>query len=165
MRNKILVGKIGAPHGIKGLVKVFSYTDHFDNILDYQPWEFVLQDKPLALTVLKTQVISDALLIQCEGVEDRDQAAKLTHVKVYVDRKCLPALAENEYYWSDLEGLTVYNTDGFCFGKITRLLNTGANDVMFIKGEKEYCLPYVPGDVVKKVDLAKQEMLVDWEVE
>ncbi len=163
--KEILIGKIGAPHGVKGQVRVFSYTDPIENIVDYQPWRFKRQGQEIALQVVKKTVVDKMLLVQFADIVDRDQASQLTHTEIYVDRAKLPVLNEGEYYWSDLQGLTVINLDGFKFGRVTHLLSTGANDVMFVEGEKSYCLPYLPDSVIKKIDLAKQEIIVDWPAE
>ncbi len=157
----VVSGKIGAPHGLKGWVKVFSYTDPIENLLNYFPWQVEIQGQLMQMNVVHHQVHGNAILVGFEGVTDRDQAAALTHGLIYIERAKLPALPDGQYYWIDLEGLEVRNLSGFFFGCITELMSTGANDVMFIKGEKEYCLPYIP-TVIKKVDLAKKQMLVDW---
>ena len=161
--STLCAGKIGAPHGIKGWVKVFSYTDPIENLLDYRPWFIEYQGKIKEISVITHQIHKANLLVQLEGVNDRNQAELLTNKFIYVKRDQLPSLEENEYYWIDLEGLTVKNLEGFCFGQVNYLMFTGANDVMFIKnGKKEYCLPYLMDKVVKKVDFAEKEILVDW---
>ncbi|MCD6048286.1 MAG: Ribosome maturation factor rimM [Gammaproteobacteria bacterium] len=159
---KILAGKIGAPHGIKGWVKVFSYTSTPENLLNYQPWLLEIKGVMKSLKVLHAQPHGECLIVAFEGVTDRDQAAELTHTKIYIQRDQLPELAEDEYYWHDLEGVEVKNLEGFVFGRVDYLMNAGASDLMFIKGDKESCIPYRPGDVVKSVDLEKGEMIVDW---
>lgn len=160
--HKLLAGKIGAPHGVRGWVKVFPYTESAENLLNYQPWWVQRQGVWQCLKVLHAQIHGTALIVSFEGIVDRDQAQRLTNTEICIDREALPKLAKGEYYWSQLEGLQVKNLEGFEFGSVRHLMSTGANDVMFIKGKKEYCLPYVPGQVVKEVDLAKQEILVDW---
>jgi 16S rRNA processing protein RimM len=158
----VVAGKVGAPHGIKGWVRVISYTQPIDNLTEYQPWQLEMGGIRQDLEVVHHQVHGDVILVGFAGVNDRDAAAKLTHALILIDQKCLPAAAAGEYYWHDLQGLEVKNLEGFVFGHITRMMSTGANDVMFVKGEKEYCLPYVSGVVVKNVDLKAQQILVDW---
>jgi len=163
--KRVVAGKIGAAHGIKGWLKIFSYTDPIDNLLDYQPWwiqSAATQDGWQKLKIVHSQVHGQALLVGFADIHDRDAAARLTNKEIYIEQKLLPKLAEGEYYWSQLEGLEVKNLQGFVFGRVTHLMETGANDVMFVKGEKEYCLPYLPGQVIKHIDLAKNEMIVDW---
>lgn len=160
--DSIIAGKIGAPHGIKGWVKVFSYTQPIENLLNYQPWQLELGGVRRSVKIIHHQIHGEAILVGFEGITNRDEAAKLTHALVIIERCHLPPLNPGEYYWHDLVGLEVKNLEGFVFGRIIRLMSTGANDVMFIKGEKEYCLPYVSGVVVKNVDLAAKYMLVDW---
>jgi 16S rRNA processing protein RimM len=158
----LIAGKVGAPHGVKGWVKVFSYTQPIDNLIHYQPWQLEIKNTRHPAQITHHQIHGDSILVGFEGITDRDQAAKLTHAAVIIARSSLPPLNSGEYYWHDLVGLEVTNLTGFIFGHITRLLSTGANDVMFIKGKKEYCLPYVSGTVVKNVDLTTKQMLVDW---
>lgn len=158
----IPVGKIGAPHGVDGWLKVFSQTDPADNLLIYQPWLIKQKDRWRVVKLLNSAKQPKNLLAQFEGIQNRDQAAALTNALIGVYRSQLPALAEGQYYWADLEGLRVSNLEGFEFGVITELMATGANDVMYVQGKQLYCLPYLPDRVIKKIDLEKGTMLVDW---
>lgn len=158
----IVVGKCGAPQGLKGAVKVYSQTVPMENILQYQPWLIQIKGQWQPVKIQQTQIHPQFIAVQFEGVNDRDQAQSFTHALLGVLREQLPDLPNGEYYWTDLEGLEVRNLDGFVFGKITRLIETGANDVMFIKGNKEYCLPYLKDRVIKEIDLKAGKMLVDW---
>ena len=82
--------------------------------------------------------------------------------KVFYD---LPLLKENEFYWTDLVGLTVVTVDGVVFGKVVRLLQTGANDVLVVKGDRERCIPYIRPNVVCRVSLQDKLIEVDWDPE
>ena len=100
-----------------------------------------------------------------EGIADRDAAEALPGVEVAVWRDGLPALAEGEFYWSDLVGLTVATTEGVDLGVVDRMMETGANDVLVVKGERERLIPFLMDDVVRQVDLEAGHMEVDWDPE
>jgi 16S rRNA processing protein RimM len=96
---------------------------------------------------------------------DRDRAAALVGAEIWVERGRLPRAKPGEFYWCDLEGLEVVNEAGIVLGTVSHLFATGANDVLVVKGERERLIPYVPGEVVKQVDLEAQRMRVDWDAE
>ena len=77
----------------------------------------------------------------------------------------MPALESGEYYWADLMGLEVSTRQGDILGVVEKILETGANDVLVIRGEREHLVPYVPGQYVLSVDLAASVMVVDWDPE
>jgi len=95
----------------------------------------------------------------------REQAATLVGSQIFVSRDQLPATAEDEYYWSDLEGLEVKTTSGELLGRVEKLMETGANDVLVIRGNREHLVPFVPGQYVKHVDLEGGMIEVDWDPE
>ena len=107
----------------------------------------------------------DGLLVRLEGIADRDAAAALRGSEVSLWRSQLPALEEGEYYWSDLEGLGVVTMDGAFLGVVERLFETGANDVMVVRGERERLIPFVMDEVVRRIDLAAARIEVDWDAE
>src|SRR5262245_53303640 len=150
-------------HGVRGWVKVLSYTEPPENILAYAKWHLLSAGGWRVLAVATGRVQGNRVLAQLEDVTDRDQAATLVGAEIAVMRAELPATEEGEYYWSDLEGLTVRNLAGETLGTVERLFATGANDVMVVSGERERLLPFVHGTVVKEIDLAKREIRVDWD--
>lgn len=163
--KKIIIGKFGAPFSVRGWIKLYSYTDPITNLLNY-PLLFVEQRnswKPLKISDGKAQ--GDYLVAKIDGIDDRDEVRQLTNCLVGVDREALPKLPENEYYWEDLVGLDVENLEAIPLGKITQMLATGSNDVMQVElNEKRRLIPYT-SDAVKKVDLANNKMIVDWDPE
>ncbi len=161
MPNLITVGNINGLHGVQGWVKVFSYTDPISNILDYSPWQ--LQGKTLQL--LSGQVHGKGIIAQLDSINERDAAALLLGSDIMVYRDQLPAEQENEYYWTDLIGLTVTNCENIILGQVDHLMETGANDVLVVKGEQQRMIPFVLQHVVIKVDLTQRTMLVDWDAD
>jgi 16S rRNA processing protein RimM len=160
----IVIGKIGATYGIKGWLKIHTYTESGASILDYSPW-YLPQSKDswLEVTIEDGKPHGKTIIAKIKGFDNPEDARKLTSKEIYIKRSQLPELKKDEYYWSDLEGLSVFTKDGLNLGKVIYLIETGANDVLVVKGEREHAIPYLPGKVVLNIDLEKQEILVDWE--
>lgn len=162
--GKVVIGRISGLFGVKGWLKVQSYTDPRENIFDYTPWQLRLGDEWRTFDVEAIQAHGKSIIAKLRQVADRDRAAGLLRSEIAIERAQLPTLAENEYYWRDLQGLTVLNTSGVVLGKVESLLETGANDVLVVRQEdREVLIPYVLGGVVRRIDLDNREMQVDWE--
>lgn len=157
----ICVGNITGPHGVKGWVKVFSNTSPRENILNYSPWRIVAGEQIRIVTV-SGRLQGKNVVAQIDGVEQREQAVELVGSKIYISAEQLPQLDDGEYYWSDLIGLEVESLDAEPLGAVETMLETGANDVMVLRGDRERLIPFVMGDVVKLVDLANKRVIVDW---
>jgi len=163
MSGNVLVGEIVAPFGVKGWVKVRSFTDPPANILKYVPWTLALGEREQPVVVLEGRLQGTVVAARLEGVEDRDQAIALRGMKVTVPREVFPRAPKGHYYWADLVGLKVYTVDAVDLGVVTGLLETGANDVLEVKGDRERLIPFVMGPYVKEVDLDAGRMTVDWD--
>jgi len=164
-QQHIHVGKISGVFGIKGWVKVFSYTDGRANILHYSPWLLKKAGETKTLKVIDGNLQGKAVVAQLEGIHDRDQAASLMGWDIFINHEQLPKAASGEYYWSDLVGLPVENTEGITLGVISGLLETGANDVIIVQGERERCIPFLQGQTVISIDLNTGKMVVDWDAD
>src|SRR5690606_14411485 len=116
-------------YGVKGWLRIYSYTEPRDNILQYNPWQLRLPDGWRSVEVLAGRSHGKGVIAQLAGCEDRDQAARWVEAEIAVRRAQLPATPEGEYYWRDLVGLRVVNTEGEVLGVVDHLLETGANDV------------------------------------
>lgn len=110
------------------------------------------------------------IIIKLKGIDDRDAANALTNCEIVVDSSQLPQLEEGDYYWKDLMGCQVVTTEGYSLGKVIDMMETGSNDVLVIKanlkdafGIKERLVPFLDGQVIKKVDLTTQTIEVDWD--
>lgn len=133
-----------------------------EGILDYQPW--LLGVEAREIRVIEGRRHGKGLVVQLAGFQDRDQAMSLVGQDIAVRREQLPPASADEYYWIDLEGLTVVNVEGVELGIIDHLFSTGVNDVMVLKGaERERLVPFVWDDVVKDVDLERRVMRIDWD--
>ncbi|MFU8815714.1 MAG: ribosome maturation factor RimM [Pseudomonadales bacterium] len=157
----VVVGRIGAAHGVAGAMHVTSFTVPPENILEYRPW--LLEDGGgyREVKVRSLKVHGTGFVAQLAGIEDRDRAQALAGTLIAVPRDALPALdPDEEYYWQDLVGLTVVNTAGSELGEVVRLLSTGAHDLLVV-GADETLIPFVAAFVLE-VDLAGRRILVEW---
>jgi len=159
----VILGRISGLFGVKGWVKVYSYTEPREAVLDYDRWLLSGKNGWQEATVAEGQRHGKTVIVRINGYDDRDQAAGLIGTEIGVPRDELPEADSDHYYWSDLEGLSVVHRDGTELGKVDHLLETGANDVMVVKGETERLVPFVMDKVVLGVDLVKGEISVDWE--
>ena len=159
----VVLGRISGLFGVKGWVKVYSYTEPREAVLNYSRWLLSGKSGWREAAVAEGQRHGKTVIVRLDGYGDRDQAAELIGTEIGIPRDELPETEDNQFYWSDLEGLRVVNRDGTELGKVAYLLETGANDVMVVKGEQERLIPFVMEQVVLGVDLASGEIEVDWE--
>lgn len=157
----VVMGRIAAPYAIKGWVKVQPFTEHLDSLLDYPLWRLGRAGAWREFRLLEGKVHGQSLLACLEGVADREAAEALQGMEIAVARAELPPPAEDEYYWDQLIGLEVVNRQGETLGRVESVLETGAHDVLKIRGEREYLVPFVAA-LVDKVDLAAGRIEVDW---
>ena len=159
----ILLGYLHGLWGIKGWLKVFSYTEPRNNIGQYQRWwvgRNVSEAQPMQLENCMQR--GQGMAAKLAGVDDRDAAAGLLRHKIWVPSDQLAPLDCGQYYWHQLIDLEVKNLQGESLGRIAGLMETGANDVLVVAGERERLIPYIEGQVIKKIDLKSHCILVDW---
>lgn len=161
--KRIVIGRIAGLFGVKGWVKLLSWTEPRDKITAYSPWQVQIDGQWREWKMAEGQAHGKGVIARLEGITDRDQAATLIGSDVAVWRSQLPKTRPGEYYWVDLLGLDVQLTDGRMLGKVDGMMPTGANDVMVVKGERERLIPFIHGQVVKNVDLDTRVILVDWD--
>ena len=155
------MGRILGPYGVRGWVKLRTFTEHLDSLADYPSWLLTEGQSWKTVEVEDTHVHGGQLVAKLVGVDDRDQALGVRGREVAIPREALPAAEKGEFYWADLIGLEVVNVQGEVLGKVEDLLETGANDVLVVKGDRQHLLPYVDA-VVLDVDLASGRIQVDW---
>jgi 16S rRNA processing protein RimM len=161
----IVLGRISGLYGVQGWVKVFSHTRPREAITEYRHW-FLRQGSEWQRHSLRGgRRHGHNVVVAFEGVDDRDQAARLIDLEVAIPRSELPAPAPGEYYWADLIGLEVLTTKGTALGRVSHLVETGANDVLVVRGERERLIPFVQDRYVIDVDLEGGCMTVDWDPE
>ncbi|GAB7127446.1 ribosome maturation factor RimM [Silvimonas sp. JCM 19000] len=158
----VVMGYISGAFGIRGWINVVADTEYADSLFDYKTWWIGRDGAFKPYTLVEGNVQPKKLAAQLEGINDRDIAAALKGALVAVPRSLMPAAEDDEYYWADLIGLAVVNTQGESLGVVDRLFETGANDVLVARDDKvERLLPFV-AQVVLKVDLAAKLITVDW---
>lgn len=150
----ILLGEIGRPHGVRGLVRVRSFTAEPEDLIAYGP----LTDASGAQRFVLEMLSPD--LARMEGVNDRDQAAKLTGTKLYVPREALPPPEdEEEYYLSDLEGMSAVTIEGQALGRVRAMEDHGAGAFLVLEGPPERLVPFTRA-AVPAVDPAARRITV-----
>ncbi len=168
---QITLGRIGRVHGIKGWLRLISFTEPADNILEYHSFSAQLQGKSLILQMDDVQPQGKAYIAHFVGFDNPESARELTGLELQVSVDTLPVLADGDYYWHQLQGLRVRNLQGEDLGSITGMLATGANDVLVVKGDlqsidrRERLIPYLDTAVVKTVDLEEGWVTVDWQAD
>lgn len=161
----VSLGKVLAAFGIQGWVKVHSESRPITEIGRYKTWQLKLKDGWTAFRVKSVKTQGKGLVAKLEGVNDRNHAEALSGAEIAVDPAQLPRLPQGEYYWRDLIGMQVVNREGADLGVVDAMLETGANDVMVLKGECERLVPYIFEQVVLEVDLEAKRIMVDWDPE
>lgn len=159
----VIVGRIGGLHGVRGWLKVYSHTEPRGRILDYGPWLVQGEDDGLTVEVEDGREHGKGIVVKLKGYDDRDAAARLLGRDIAVRRARLGAPAPGEYYWTDLEGLRVVTLEGRELGLIDHLFETGANDVVVVRGDRERLIPFVQGQVIRRIDIDAGVMEVDWD--
>jgi 16S rRNA processing protein RimM len=164
----VTLGRISGVYGVRGWVKLRSYTVPPANLLGFDRWTLRGPAGASNAIVEASRAHGKGFIAKLSGVDDRDGAARLIGVDIAVSRAALPPCDAGEYYWVDLEGLAVETTSAFgsaSLGRVTRLIATGAHDVLVVAGERERLIPFVPERTVRNVDLERGVITVDWDPE
>ena len=158
----IELGQCLGAYGLKGGVRILSYTRPTDNIFTYK--EFLLKkgESYGAFSLQRTHTSGGRLIVYFNGVCDRQSAEDLSGSSIYVDRVSLPTSAENQYYWVDLIGFKVLDADGKELGFVSGFIETGGHDVLRIAGKRELLIPFVMDMYILKVDMESSTIFADW---
>jgi 16S rRNA processing protein RimM len=157
-------GQISGVFGVKGWVKVFSFTQPRENILRYSPWILQKNNQTKEIKVVGGQRQGSNVVAELDGVVDRDSALTLMGWEILIRKEQLPKTQADEYYWADLVGLEVETEAGVKLGKVDHLMETGANDVLVVIDDKtERLIPFLQKQTVLKIDLTARTMVVDWD--
>lgn len=155
------LGRLGAPQGLKGWMRIQSFTDPPDGLLEYPSWRIRSAGGAELRRLAEARLQGRGWLVRLEGVETREAAEALTGSTVEIERTQLPALGEREYYQSDLVGCRVTNVDGIELGVVSHFIEAPAHPVMAVVGTRERLIPATPGHL-RRVDLNAKALLVDW---
>ncbi|MEO1924808.1 MAG: ribosome maturation factor RimM [Gammaproteobacteria bacterium] len=168
-KPQITVGRVGGAHGVKGWIKIMSYTRPKENIFTYSPWLVFLNESWQEIDIEEFQQRGERLIVKVSGIDNPEDARVYINCDIAIMHEQLPDLEEGEYYWRDLIGLEVLNQDKINLGKVSKITETGANDVLVIKqagdNKKSILIPLVKDVYVKQVDLVAKTMIVDWQLE
>lgn len=158
----IVVGRISGISGVRGWLKVSSYTRPVAGILDYRRWQIGTADHWKEFQVEDGRLQGRSLRVRLQGVQECDAARLLLGRDIAIERSQLPALPPGQHYWCDLIGLEVRDTAGRPLGRVAEVWETGANDVLVVEGDERLLIPYVPGRFIRHVDLTGRGIEVDW---
>jgi len=159
----VTLGRMGRPQGLKGLIRVISFTEPEFAILDYLPWHIQTKDQWLPLDVVSFKLQNQKILVNVTGLTDRDHIAELTNCNVGIIQDQLPALSSGEYYWHELTHMQVVNKSGAELGRVAQILSTGSNDVLIVQGKKRYLIPYIQEIYIVSVNPVQRQITVDWD--
>ncbi len=166
----VAVGRISGIYGVKGWVKVYSYTRPRQNILNYSPW-YLKQGKTCRPVELQDgRVHGEGIVAHLVGCDDREAARELLKTEILIRRQQLPELDEG-YYWADLVGCRIVTQEGIDLGQVHEMLETGANDVLVVHQQisgsepQERLIPFILEEVVVSVDIPGKVISVDWDPE
>ena len=166
----VTLGKVGAVYGIKGWLKIHSFTDDQEAILDYFPWSLKLGNKIQSVEITDWRKHNNGIVVKVAGIDDRDIAQKLVGSEIFVSEDALSDLPEGEFYWRDLIGMTVVTDKGYDLGQVSDIMETGANDVLVVKanlkdgfGKKERLIPYLMDQVILSISTENKQICVAWD--
>ncbi|MGL4734139.1 MAG: ribosome maturation factor RimM [Enterovibrio sp.] len=169
-QEMIVVGKLGASYGIRGWLKIFSFTQSAESLFDYSPWFLKVrgQWQPFQLEDWKRH--NQGFVGKFSTIDTREEAMAFANVEIAVCADALPQLAADEFYWRELVGMDVVTTQNYALGKVVDIFETGSNDVLVVAatpkdafGQKERLIPFIDGQVIKKIDRAALRIEVDWD--
>jgi 16S rRNA processing protein RimM len=163
--RRIVVGRIAGVYGVRGWVKLRSFTEPPEGLLAFGSVQLGAADEWRPGRLVEGKPHGRGLIGRFDGCEDRDGAALLVGSEIAVARSQLAPVGPDEVYWADLIGLVVENEAGETLGRVERLIETGAHDVLVVRGERERLIPFVRGEIVKNIDLQDGRLLVAWEAD
>ncbi|MBM68668.1 MAG: ribosome maturation factor RimM [Haliea sp.] len=170
-RERLVIGRITGCYGIKGWVRIHSFTEPMENFLEFKGVKVQRRGGYEAIEFDQGRRQGKGLVAHIRGVDDRDLAETFQGLEVSVDSDALPELEEGDYYWHQLQGLQVWcHTDNgqVLLGAVDYLIETGANDVLVVKpcegsiDQRERLIPWLPGTTVRQVDVESGRIDVDW---
>ncbi|MBU0744406.1 MAG: ribosome maturation factor RimM [Gammaproteobacteria bacterium] len=159
--SPVMVGRFGRAFGVLGWIKIISFTTPRENILDFQPWLIRKNDQWEELYFESSKSRVGSIIVKLASCNSPEEVSSFTNIDINILREQLPKLSNDEYYWDDLIGLEVINTDGVKLGVVQSLLATGSNDVLVVMGDSKRLIPYV-SSVIVNVDLPNKSIHVDW---
>ncbi len=161
----VLLGRLNGVWGVAGWLRVFSDTDPPEAIFQYQPW--YLGESKDVMEVLEWRRVGPRLVARFSGIESREQAERLGPLPIRVPASALPPPPQGSFYWRDLIGLAVFSRAGEPLGKVVRMMDSPAHDLLVVQDQSapELLIPFVIGQTIDQVDLDGGRITVDWSTE
>ncbi len=175
--SQLTAGKITGVYGVKGWVKIHSYTEPAENLFVFGAWQLKRRGSLEPVEFDEWKRHGKGMIAHIAGVDDRTLAESFKGLNIVVEADSLPSLEEGDFYWHQLQGLQVWgrepesDSDRVLLGTVNYLIDTGANDVLVVKAgegsidDRERLIPYLPGEVVSRVSLEEAVIEVDWYLE
>ncbi|HET7921314.1 MAG TPA: ribosome maturation factor RimM [Gammaproteobacteria bacterium] len=161
--RRVVIGKVTGLFGVLGWIKLLSWTEPREDIVRYPSWQVQRDGEWQDWKIEAGRPHGKTIIARLAGITDRDQAVPLIGAEIAVRRDQLPPLKPGEYYWADLIGMQVRLEDGRELGRVESMMETGANDVLVVKGDRERLIPFIRGQVVRDVDMDQGLIRVDWD--
>ena len=161
--GRVACGRVAGAHGVRGWLRIRSDTRPPDNLLRYPRWQLRGGGGRRDLPLERGRRQGRRLLAKLAGIDDRDAAAALAGREIWIEAAAFAPLPPGEYYHHQLLGLAAVDQRGAPLGRVARILETGAHDVLLIAGAEERLVPYVPGATVLAVELGAGRIRVRWD--
>ena len=163
----MVLGRIGAPFGLKGFSHVYSFMEVPEDLLAFPEWGLGINGELQGKQIIESiKPHGDHFIAKFKDSQTCDDAACYTNLDIMLPRGVLPELPQGEYYWSELIGMQVINQQDELLGIVTEMRTTGANDVLVVKANQQaksqILIPFVQPTYVLKVDMPNQAIRVDW---
>lgn len=162
--ERVIVGRIVGVYGIKGWLKVLSYTRPRENLFKYSPWRLPGEEGTRSFELRAGRRQGKGLIVSLAGIDNRDQASCLVNTDICIERGQLDEPQPGEYYWHDLLGAVVIDQHEKQLGRVTEILETGGNDVLVVEGDDRHLIPFVEPEYIAGVDIDRRIIRVDWDI-
>ncbi|XBC37513.1 MAG: ribosome maturation factor RimM [Buchnera aphidicola (Meitanaphis elongallis)] len=166
--NDLIIAQFGAPHGILGWTRVFSFTEKKINIFNYYPWNTRKEKIKIIIHVQHWKRKKKHFIVKMKDITNRSIAKTFTNCYITINENILPPLKNNDYYWKDIIGCIVFNLENKKLGIVISLIKTSSNDILIINEKKEnkikqdILIPLVNKKIIKKIEIDKKIIIVDW---
>ncbi len=165
IEQKIVVGRFGSPFGVKGWIKIQSFTEPEDNLLAYAGWYWLDRESWLLVKHDNQARHGKGWVVHLVGYDSPEAVRFLAGTDVAIERSHFPPLADDEFYMNDLLGFSAINVQGVVLGNVMGFVDSGAHELLVIEGEKEYLIPLIKERFLKSVDKPQQRITVDWDAD
>lgn len=163
--SKIIVGRFGSPFGIKGWIKLQSFTEPEENLLNYKRWYWLNRENWVSIEQDDYTRHGKGWIVHLVGYDSPEAVRFLAGVDVAIERQDFPPLAEGEFYLHDVLGFRVQNLQGIELGQVTGFMDSGAHELLVVSGMKEYLIPLIRDHFLISVDTEKRQLVVDWDAD